>query len=422
MDTVQDDGSGARSRGRLSADFAWSFVIQVCSSGANFGVTVLAARVLGPSGVGLIYVGFVAYQLILGLQRAVVTQPLVADASARGGPERRRLTGDGATATLLVGAAVTVGFAIAALAVPGAIGDSLVLFTPWVAVALLHDFLKSVLFQEHLARAAAISEGVRFVVFLLAIPLAAASGDDLAVVAAWGIGYLPGIAVALVALKPRLGTPRTAVAWFRDHAWRLGRWLGARELVYQVAAYVTVLSLAVIIGTGDLGGLRAAETIFSPFSFVAAALVLPALPALTRALVVSRVNARDFAVRISAFAVVGCLVYAAVMVVAGSWLLTTLFGSEFETYDPLVWPFEVSQLALALAMPFSVLLMAERRGGDVFAVGLVLSAATLVFPISFAAVWGVDGAAWGMAVAAIVASLATAGLGWVERRPRPSVV
>jgi len=104
--------------------------------------------------------------------------------------------------------------------------------------------------------------------------------------------------------------------------------------------------------------------------------------------------------------------------VAGSWLLTTLFGSEFETYDALVWPFEVSQLALALAMPFSVLLMAERRGGDLFAVGLVLSAATLVFPICFAAAWGVDGAAWGMAVAAVVASLATAGLGWVARSPR----
>lgn len=414
------EGAAPTSRGlraRVSKDFAWSFVTQVCSSGTNFGLTVVTARILGPSGVGVVYIGFVAYQLALGLQRALVTQPLVAGAAAREVEVRRRLIGYALTATVGSGVAVTLLLAVVGLVDTGDTGRGLLLFMPWVAAGLLQEYLKSVLFQENLAKAAALSDAVRLLFFVLAVPIAASDGSDVAVVAAWGVGYVPGVLVALVALRPRVERFGDSLGWLRGDAWRLGRWLAARELAYQLAVYATVLALAIVLGPGDLGGLRAAETVFSPFSFVAAAFVLPALPILSQALAGSRKGARTLAVKISAVALAGCLVYALVMFATGSWLLTTLFGSDFAPYEDLVWPYAVSQLALASSMPFGVLLTAERRGRDVFVIGLVLSSTILVLPTLLAIPWGVVGAAWGFALSMVLTSVALLLAGWVERVP-----
>ena len=153
--------------------FVWGLVTQVFSSGANFGLTVIAARLLGPAGLGVVFIGFAAYQLVLGLQRAIVTQPLVAEASARRAAERRRLAGYGATAVLASGLAASVGFATAGLIVGGDIGRGLLVFAPWIVPALLQEFWKALLFQEGRGRPAAMSDGARVAGDDQATPVAA---------------------------------------------------------------------------------------------------------------------------------------------------------------------------------------------------------------------------------------------------------
>ena len=70
-------------------------VAQVFSSPTNFALTVVAGRLLGPAGLGVVVVGFSVYQLVAGLQRAIVMQPIVADAAPRGATERRWLADSG---------------------------------------------------------------------------------------------------------------------------------------------------------------------------------------------------------------------------------------------------------------------------------------------------------------------------------------
>ena len=84
------------------------------------------------------------------------------------------------------------------------------------------------------------------------------------------------------------------------------------------------------------------------------------------------------------------------MILGGSWLLTSLFGESFNPYTGLIWPFGVSQLLYAGSFAFTVLLTAERRGRELFAIGLVGGVTTVIFPSALALRSGVTGAAWGL--------------------------
>lgn len=386
--------------------FAWGFVAQVFSSATNFGLTLLCGRLLGPSGLGVVAVGFGAYQFVAGLQRALVMHPVVADAAPLRGGERRWLAEAGLTVVACSGGVATLAMAAAGLAIGGNVGRGLLLFSPWLVVALLQEFWKAILFQERRGAAAALSDALRFSVMVLSLPLVLAWEYDYVIVSGWGLGAGAGFAAALLSVPGRPQKVHAAFMIWRDRAWGLGRWLAARETIYQVFMYATVLILALILGTDGLGGLRSAEALFSPFSLVAAALVLPSLPALSRTAAVSHHNAVALAFRICGVAVAFGLAYMAIMALIGPWLLTHLFGSEFSSFSNLVWPMAALQVANALGVSFTLLLLAEKRGAASLVVGTVASVTTIVFATTLAVEYAAAGAAWGMAAASGVASAA----------------
>jgi O-antigen/teichoic acid export membrane protein len=68
---LQRAGTGIRGQ------VLWGVIDQGCSSAVNFGLTVVAARLLGPEGVGAVCIGFTVYLVALGLLSALVGDPLV---------------------------------------------------------------------------------------------------------------------------------------------------------------------------------------------------------------------------------------------------------------------------------------------------------------------------------------------------------
>jgi O-antigen/teichoic acid export membrane protein len=389
------------------------------SSATNFGLTLMCGRLLGPSGLGIVAVGFGAYQFVAGLQRALVMHPVVADAAPLRGGERRWLAESGLTVVACSGGVATLAMAAAGLAIGGNVGRGLLLFSPWLVVALLQEYWKAILFQERRGAAAALSDAVRFSVMALSLPLILVWEHDYVIVSAWGLGAGVGLAAALLSVPGRPQKVQAAFMIWRDRAWGLGRWLAARETIYQVFMYATVLILALVLGTEGLGGLRSAEALFSPFSLVAAALVLPSLPALSRAAAVSHHNAVALAFRICAVAVAFGLAYMVIMAFIGPWLLTHLFGSAFSPFSNLVWPMAAVQVLNAMGVSFTLLLLAEKRGAASLVVGTVASAATLIFATSLAVEYSVAGAAWGMAVGSGVASAAAVYLALRKNRRPP---
>lgn len=403
--TARIRGARGDSSTEIRRDFAWGFVAQAFSSATNFGLVLIAGRLLGPEGLGLVAIGLGSYQLLVGLQRAFVAQPIVAYSAPLPAAQRRELAEAGLTIVVFSGAAATIILVVAGIVVDGNLGRALLIVAPWVAVAALQEYWKAILFQERSGRAGAASDCVRLVVLCIAAAAAVNLDEDYAIVGAWGLAATAGLAVAVTALPLRPKAIRQSVDLWWEHVSRLGLWLGAREVAYLTMTYATIVGLALIMGTSDLGGLRSAEALFSPWSLIAAALVLPALPALSRAAARSHHEATRLAVKISLGATGLGLAYFLVMVAIGPWLLTLLFGSEFSSYDDLVWPMGVTQVSYAATYSFNLLLPAEKRGAAFFAAGVVWAAATLACATGFALAWGVTGAAWGMAAGAAIGSV-----------------
>jgi O-antigen/teichoic acid export membrane protein len=420
-DRIEEPSTPLRTQARsgIRGNFAWAFVGQVFSSATNFALTLGAARLLGPSGLGVVVIGYAAYQLIAGLARAVLTQPVIAYAAPLPAAERRWFASVCMTIVAAVGIVASLGMAGIGIVVGGSVGRGLLIFAPWVLGSLLQEFWKAILFQEGRGRAAAASDAARFCTLAVTLPVALTWKHDYVVVSAWGLGALAGLLVAIGTYRLRPERVGAAMAAWRSRASKLGRWLGAREVVYQVFTYATTLTLALILGTRDLGGLRAAEALFSPFSLIAAALVLPALPALSRAAAVSHATAKGLAFRVGTLATAAGLAYIVPMLFVGDWLLSHLFGRSFAPFAGLVWPMASAQVFSAAGFSFTVLLAAERRGRESFVAGLVSAAASFGSAIALAATSGVTGAAWGMSAGSAVGSATVIRLGLRPVAPPP---
>jgi O-antigen/teichoic acid export membrane protein len=384
----------------------WGIAAQFSSSATNLALSVFAGRALGPSGLGVVFIGFAALQVVQALTRSVLVQPLIAHTAARPKGEREQLAGVGVTVAVLIGVGATALLgAVAALVRDSSLREALLLFAPWIVPSLLHELWKAVLFQEGKGGRAAASEAARLAVMVGATPLVL-GGSSYRLVAIWGIGSLVALAIASASYRIRPRAPRSSIVAWRDAGWELGRWLGARELAFQSSGYATTIVLALVIGTAGVGGLRSAEVLFSPFSFVAAALAFPALPLLVRAADDSFVATRRLALVLSSVATLLGLAYFVVMIISRSWLLPQIFGSEFEPFASLVWPMGTAQLFHSVGFGFVLWLTASKRGRAAFENGLLWAVSSLTAATGLAVAFGTTGAAWGMTIAAAVAALA----------------
>src|SRR5690242_8028401 len=107
---------GGVSAGRSS--FAFGLLDQVFSSGTNLALTLLAGRLLGPSGLGTVFVAFSFYIVALGVQRALLTTPLVAAMAARDDAARSRAIGAGLSVVFIGAAVMTLVFVACGLLIP----------------------------------------------------------------------------------------------------------------------------------------------------------------------------------------------------------------------------------------------------------------------------------------------------------------
>jgi O-antigen/teichoic acid export membrane protein len=380
--------------------FGWGFLDQVLSSATTFLLTIAGARALGPDGLGVVVIGWGAFLAVLGLQRALITRTLTAVSAAAAAHERHRSAAGALTLTLALAGATAATFTVVGLSWRGAVGEGLLLFAPWVAPALVQDFLRSVLFRDGRAAAAAASDaawlGVSMAAFLAAMVLSSRA----AVAGAWGIGGAAGMVVGFACTRLRPTAPAAAVTWWRAEAWALSRWLGSEAVFYSAAATATMIALTTLLGASAIGALRAAQSLFAPLSILGPAVGLPGLPALVRAAARSPSAQLKLAGQISGAVAALTAAYVLVASTAGVWLMPVVFGSSFRPYGYLALPIGIWQLIVGSGIGLSLLLTARREGAKLFVVRLVESSAIFLLAIEGAMRFGLKGAAWGYAAGA----------------------
>jgi len=77
---------------RARTELVWGVIDQGFSSGTNLALSILAGQVLGPGGLGVIFLGFSMYLLALSFLRALITEPFVVATSASDKAERDAAT------------------------------------------------------------------------------------------------------------------------------------------------------------------------------------------------------------------------------------------------------------------------------------------------------------------------------------------
>jgi O-antigen/teichoic acid export membrane protein len=400
-------GTAWLKRGR---GYIWGFVDQAFSSATNFGLTLLAGRALGPGGLGVVVIGLSGYLLALGLQRALLTTPLVSSSAALSSEDRSLAIRGGLTMELLGALGATLILLLLGLLFPGDAGRGFLIIAPWLLPALVQDFWRTVLFQERRARAAAVNDASWATVMLLTAPLAWMSGTDWAIVGCWGLGALAGALLGFAQTRSRPTPPRPAISWWRARLWPFGRWLGVEGMIYAVTSTATVFLLNGLLGAKALGGLRAAQTLFAPLSLILPAISLPGLPAITRALAVSPRAALGLATRLSVIVAALAAFYVAAMVLLGGRLIPYVFGASFDAFTNLAVPIGAWQFVGALAAGFGLFLTAQQRGRDLLAILVAGSATSITFVTLLAWTSGVIGAAWGFAIGAGTATALTVAL------------
>lgn len=421
MTGLQDRGVTAAAAARLSriaslrvfaADalrqagfFGYGFVAQGCSSATSFALVLVAARVLGPAGLGTIYVGFAAYLLFLVFEQALLTDPLIASSAARDSSERASTARFSLTLAVLAAVAAGAILALVGVAIPGRLGRGILVFAPWLAPALIEQIGRSVLFRDGRAKSAALADATWLLTMVASAPIAFATRSDSAVVGCWGMGAVAGAVVALWQIRWRPTPLRDALSWWKSEAWPFGRWLLLGGTFENVASYASVLALAGILGSTDYGGLRAVQSVFAPLTLIGPAIALPGFPLVSRVLAISARRALAVASQLAGVITVVTGSYVVIFFAFPSFL-TLVFGDKFGEFQSIVVPIAIAQLLAAPRFGLTLFLKARQRGRTLFWLATLNAFLLLTFSVLLGSFFGLKGAAWAGAVAGVFVGVA----------------
>jgi len=182
---------GSQSRRRA----ALTVTDQVVSSGSNFATGVAVARLSGISQFGQYMVVVVFWLVLVGLHRALITEPMVVTSRADDDLGVRLADGLAAEAVYGAAACVVVGAgAAAALATGHSLGGPLLALSLWLPGLLVQDYWRAMAFQQARPSLALANDLVFVAVQALAVVVFALVGWRTVgyMIGAWGLGGLAG--------------------------------------------------------------------------------------------------------------------------------------------------------------------------------------------------------------------------------------
>ncbi len=256
----------------------WTVVDQGLSSLTNFGIAVVAARQAQVLEFGAFSIALTTYLLLLGVSRAVCTDPLVVRYSVGGTPGRREAmkAATGAAFALSVPAAAVCG--LIGLAFSGALRSSMLALAVTIPGLLVQDSMRFMFFAlGRPARAAAndmVWVGGQVAAFVVLFRVTNPSPALLLL--GWG---LAATAAAVVGpFQSRLcPAPGRAAQWFRSEADLAGRYLID---FFAVAGQVHLLlfGLGIVAGLRAFGEFRATQLLLGPLNTLFFAALSTAVP------------------------------------------------------------------------------------------------------------------------------------------------
>ncbi|MFJ3632128.1 hypothetical protein [Streptomyces sp. NPDC090112] len=375
-----------------------SVLDQAASSATNILVLVLAARLSSASGFADFSMVYVAFSVLLGLNMAYVGQSLVLEKGEGLGAACRSAAGFTAAASASVG----VLLALVGLALPGATGRAFLALGLVLPLVLLQDGLRYCFSAVRAPERALAADALRLacVVAALAVQPEGASAGRLVLV--WGLSALPALGLGLWLLRPYV---RGARADLRPYLRRghLGQRFVVEFAVGNGSSQLAVLGLGVFATPLAVGALRGATTLFGPLNVLFNSANAFGPP------VLGRFGGKRATVRATAslglvLAALGAG-WATALYLLPDRLGRELLGDTWAAASALL-PATGAQYAVMGLGTCALLTLRVLAPKATLSLQVVFSLLSVGLLLGGYAVWGVAGAAWGLAAGSALKALA----------------
>ncbi|MGW3325070.1 hypothetical protein [Streptomyces virginiae] len=375
-----------------------SVLDQAASSATNILVLVLAARLSSASGFADFSMVYVTFSVLLGLNMAYVGQSLVLEKGERLGAECRSAVGFTAAGS----AAVGVLLAAVGLALPGATGTAFLALGLVLPLVLLQDGLRYCFSALRAPERALAADALRLVCVVAALALQPEGASAGRLVLAWGLSALPALGLGLWLLRPYVRGGRADLRPYlrRGH---LGQRFVVEFAVGNGSSQLAVLGLGVFATPLAVGALRGATTLFGPLNVLFNSANAFGPPVLGR-LGGKRATVRATAALGIVLAAVGAG-WATALYLLPDRLGRELLGDTWAGASALL-PATGAQYAVMGLGTCALLTLRVLAPKATLSLQVVFSLLSVGLLLSGYAVWGVAGAAWGLAAGSALKALA----------------
>jgi hypothetical protein len=381
---------------------------QAFSAGSNFVILLVLGRMAGASQVGEYALAFVAYVAALGLQRAGVTDVMLARAPGSTAPvhDEGRFT---ITMSLMLSSAAALIALIIGLVTPY---HQLALLAPFLIGLLLQDACRYLSFRRSEEHRAVVLDGIWLAGSCASFFVLHRWPTHSAAIIVWGsAGAIAGL-VGLFMMRIRPASPALAVSWWRVHVWPSCRWLTTEALFYHTDQEVVAFGFTALAGARLFGEYQIALSFVGASVFLTSAIGILATRHMTRS-----AGTESGPAVWTAFVSFACVVAWTLFIVLISGLLVRVLyrGRVDIPAGMLVAAGAITALAAAATGPQALLL--ARRTERVIAAArgtCLLLFAPLAVVVSS---WNFTAALW---VLVLDAALYLAILSWAASRPAAS--
>ncbi|GAA1921669.1 hypothetical protein GCM10009688_28350 [Arthrobacter gandavensis] len=380
----------------------WGLADQGLSSLTNFLVGIVIAKNVGLEDFGAYALTFSAYCLVLGVGRAVASEPFAVRYSAVKSEQSQAAAAAAAGTALLLGAAGSV-FALAACALLPeeyrGLAAALAIILPGV---ILQDAWRLLFFARGEGRAAFANDLVWAVLLVPAFAVDFLDGDVSAasLFLAWGCAG----AVAAVFGAIQFGALPSAAAsrdWLKDNKALWPRYV-CEGLAINGSQQIYMFVLAGITGLASVGALRLVLVVLGPVNVLVQGIGAVAVPEAARALTVGRAKLRRTAAVFSVLVATGAAAWGLVVFILPEQWIAAVAGPGWSAATALALPLVLVQvLNGARTGPIAALrAMGEARRS--MWTRIAVSLLNILLAVGGALAAGITGAAWGLALAAFL--------------------
>ena len=381
---------------------SWNLVDQVLSALTNVVLSFVVAREVSATSFGAFSVAFIIFGLAIGLERAWVGEPLSIRHAALTDEEMRPVTSGAFGATLGLTIPLSLIIGTVGLVIGQSLGHTLLALACVLPGLVLQDTYRMVSFAERKPRRAAANDAAWAVIQFVALAVLLFGGgrQPWEFVLAWGgaatVCAIGGM-VLLRAWPHVLGTVR----WMREQ-FSLGSYLFAEYLLGIGVYQGGILLVGAFLGQANIGSLRASLVLLGPLGILSASMTTFLLPEVSRRPELPSSTRMKVALGCSSVLVLVTGVYLVILLLLPLSVGTAMLGDTWTGAREVLVPMATWSAAAAASAGPAMMLYAMGLARVTFRLHVIAAPGVILAFILGGHLNGAVGAAWGLAILAIV--------------------